>query len=103
MVPSFPTQITANGVVTFNDVFKAQPLSIPRTSGLVICPFWADTDTTNGTISHNNGSDANVTRVTQLIQESFGYTFTPTVVFTATWDGLPHDSAPLSKVSFLSS
>ena len=89
-------QITANGVVTFNAVFSEfSAQQFPHTDSLVIlCPFWADLDTTrNGTISHNNGS-ANGTRVTQLIQNSFGYTFTPIVVFIATWDGLPHHNAP---------
>ena len=94
----FPTQITANGVVTLNDEFDdyvAQSFPYTDSNLVIICPFWADLDTRRiGTISHNSANATMTARVTQLIQNSFGYTFTPIVVFIATWDGLPHHNAP---------
>ena len=58
----------------------------------IICPFWTDLDSTfRGTISHNSILDTGkMNRITQLIQESLGYSFVPTGVFTATWDAVPY-------------
>ena len=58
----------------------------------LVCPFCTDLISVNtGTISQNSVLNTNETnRITQLIQESFGYSFVPTEVFTATWDAVPY-------------
>ena len=51
----------------------------------IVGPFWAELIL--GTVSQNSVLNTNETnRITQLIQESFGYSFVPTGVFTVTWD-----------------
>ena len=63
---------------------------------IIICPFWADLDSTlAGTISHNNGTlnTSIAIRVKQLIRENFGYNFSPSGIFISTWDRLPHHEA----------
>lgn len=100
------SQVTANGVISINESFMEYTArSFPHTVGnIIICPFWADLDTSfTGTISHNNGSlnSAITTRVTRLIQEAFGYNFNPSGVFISTWDRLPHHNA-LSEPYLLS-
>jgi len=54
---------------------------------LRICPFCVDL---YGRMFYNNGiPDAVATaKVTQLIQESFEYSFIPTGIFIATWDNV---------------
>jgi hypothetical protein len=83
----------------------ATPFPFPFTFGnVIICPFWADLDTSvGGTISYNNGTqNTNITtRVAQLIQEAFGCNFNPTGVFTTTWNMLPHHDA-LGSISLRS-
>ena len=38
------------------------------------------------------------TKITQLIQESFGYSFVPTGVFTVTWDAVPYYGTDIVSV-----
>ena len=98
--PPNPSQVTANGVISLNASFmdyiaKKFPCT-SCTGNIIICPFWADLDTTiNGTISHNNGTLNRriAARVTQLIQEIFQYNFSPSGTFISTWDELPHHNA----------
>ena len=92
------SQVTANGVISLDDMFSEYaPMQFPYTSGnIIICPFWADLDSTlAGTISHNNGTlnTSIAIRVKQLIRENFGYNFSPSGIFISTWDGLPHHEA----------
>ena len=78
----------------FTDHFSRQ---FPYAIDEIICPFWTDLDSRfRGTISHNSILDTNkVNRITQLIQESFGYSFVPTGVFTATWDAVPYHGSDI--------
>ena len=74
---------------TFSEYF-ARPFPYAHEIGeIIICPFW--TVLWDGAVLQNSVHDTNkVNRITQLIQESLGYSFVPTGVFTATWDGVPY-------------
>ena len=78
--------MNSNGVISFGGSFTE--------TGHVelVCPFYTDLISVNtGTISQNSVLNTNeMNRITQLIQESFGYSFVPTGVFTATWDAVPY-------------
>ena len=59
--------------------------------------FSTSLNSSAGTISQNSVLDNNkMVRITQLIQESLGYSFIPTGVFTATWDAVPYYSESVS-------
>ena len=87
-------QVNTNGVISLEGIFtefSSEPF--PYAIGkILICPFWTDLHPMlRGTISHNSILDTGkMNRITQLIQESLGYSFVPTGVFTATWDGVPY-------------
>ena len=79
------------------------PQPFPHTNeDVIICPFWDDIDIRYaGLIYHNNDRSNRVTRsrVTQLIQESLGFSFNPTGVFVATWDAVSYRAAGLNAPS----
>ena len=90
-----PSQVNTNGVISLRRVFaeyNSGPFPYDTSGEIIICPFWTDLDSSfRGTISHNSILDTGkMNRITQLIQESFGYSFVSTAVFTATWDAVPY-------------
>ena len=91
------SQVNSNGVISLGGGFtKYSSNPFPYGTGeILICPFWVDLDsrpsTGGGTISQSSVLDVcKTTKITQLIQESFGYSFVSTAVFTATWDAVPY-------------
>ena len=86
--------MNSNGVISFGGRFtNFISQTFPYSANVeLVCPFWTDLIPANaGTISQNSVLNTNETnRITQLIQESFGYSFVPTGVFTATWDAVPY-------------
>ena len=91
------SQVNTNGVISLGGGFTEYSSNpFPYATGeILICPFWVDLDsrpsTGGGTISQSSVLDVSMTtKITQLIQESFGYSFVPTAVFTATWDAVPY-------------
>ena len=91
------SQVNTNGVISLGGGFK-EYISNPfpyATGEILICPFWVDLDSSSrngdGIISQSSVLDVSKsTKITQLIQESFGYSFVPTGVYTATWDAVPY-------------
>ena len=89
-------QVNTNGVISLKGIFhEHNSREFPYASGkILICPFWADLDSSSnrgGIISQSSVLDVIKTaNITRLIQESLGYSFVPTAVFTATWDAVPY-------------
>ena len=96
-------QVNSNGVISFGGEFtNINSRHFPYTATVIIvCPFWTDLHSENtGTVSQNSVLNTNkMNRITQLIQESFGYSYIPTGVFTVTWDAVPYYGS--DKVSVL--
>ena len=90
------SQVNSNGVISLGGGFTEYSSNpFPYATGeILICPFWADLDPSfngGGIISQSSVLDViKTSKITQLIQESFGYSFVPTGVFTATWDAVPY-------------
>ena len=87
--------MNSNGVISIGGEFtntNSAPFPLFTDSIIIVCPFWTDLISQNtGTISQNSTLDTNKTnRITQLIQESFGYSFIPTGVLVTTWDSVPY-------------
>ena len=92
-------QVNTNGVISLGVFREYISRAFPYAIGeILICPFWVDLDSSSrnggGIISQSSVLDVSkTTKITQLIQESFGYSFVPTGVFTATWNGVPYYSS----------
>ena len=96
--------MNSNGVISFGGEFTnfySQPFPYAD-DVIIVCLFWTDLISQhNGTITLNSTVDTNkMNRVTQLIriQESFGYSFVPTGVFTVTWDAVPYYGTDIVRV-----
>ena len=82
------------------------PQPFPHTNeDVIICPFWDDVSIVQaGSIYHNSGGSDRSTkaRVSQLIQDSLGFSFHPTGVFIATWEAVSYFAAfSFPEVSYL--
>ena len=96
-------QVNSNGVISFGGEFtniNSEPFPLYTDDIIIVCPFWTDLISQhNGTITQNSTLDTNtMNRITQLIQESFGYSFVPTGVFTVTWDTVPYYGTDIVSV-----
>lgn len=87
-----PIQVNANGVISFRNSFDDFiPNPFPLTSvDILIAPFWDDHDVRiEGRILYRFSEEASLLEeVGASVNASFGLSFTPTLLFIATWEGV---------------
>ena len=87
-------QVSANGVISFNDPFTSVfPLPFPLSSDdELIAPYWAHADITSaGTVFYRETDNSTLLSSTTIVIGSVFPQFSdffPTTLFIATWDGI---------------
>lgn len=94
----FLLQVNTNGVLSFRSPFfdfvpRPFPLS---TNEILIAPFWDDFNVLQGgQILFRQSNDGDLlTQVGTAISDAFMWEFSPTLLFIATWDGVPGFATP---------
>ena len=96
---SYILQVNTNGVLSFrNPFFNFVPNPFPlNTNNVLIAPFWDDFDLRLGgqILFRETNDESLLDTVGALINEIFMWEFTPTLLFIATWDGVPGFAMPV--------
>jgi len=98
-------QVSANGVISFNDPFTSViPSPFPLSSDTeLIAPYWAHSDITSaGTVFYRETNDSDVLfRASNDVNLFFPdvSNFSATTVFIATWEGIGYNFGGIDRVS----
>ena len=89
-------QVSTNGVVTFGSEFTnayyPRPFPLRRTYMYkLIAPFWDNSNVRNGgqVLFRLSDNQTLLNQVGSTINDTLEFDFTPTMIFIATWSGLP--------------
>ena len=98
-------QVSANGIISFNDPFTSViPSPFPLSSNVeLIAPYWAHSNITSaGTVFYRETNNSDVlTRASndvRLFSESSS--FSATTVFIVTWEGIGYAGGTADRVRF---
>ena len=94
----FALQVNTHGQLSFRAPFidftpESFPLQGPNSGVILIAPFWDDIDTTGGVggqlFFRQSGDESLLAAVGADISGIFTTLFLPTLLFIATWEGVP--------------
>ena len=99
-------QVSANGIISFNDSFTSViPLPFPLSSNAeLIAPYWAHADITSaGTVFYRETNDTDVLNRASNDVRFFSEfsSFSATTVFIVTWEGISYNFGGTDRVRFL--
>ena len=81
--------MNSNGVLSFGDSFTAfSPVLLSGVSSPLILPFWADINTGDGGTIYYRFANITSSIVITLDSYIMDSSFSPSLVFIATWDGV---------------
>ena len=92
-------QVSTNGLLSFNRSYTSGPREFRLVSDVIIAPYWADFEEgiRGGQISYRFSTSSSIRNLLRLyITDS---SFTPSVVFIATWNGVAEFNTPGFDVS----
>ena len=98
-------QVSTNGVVSFGAPFtnpSSSPFPLSR-SDVLIAPFWDDFNVDNGgqILFRLSENQTLLNQVGSIINDSFEYDFTPTMLFIVTWNRIPEYGRSSNIVSVI--
>ena len=96
----FALQVNTHGQLSFRAPFidftpESFPLQGPNSGVILIAPFWDDIDTTGSSgpggqlFFRQSGDESLLAAVGAVISGIFMKSFSPTLLFIATWEGVP--------------
>ena len=98
-------QVNTNGVISFRISFlDFIPSPFPlNTADVLIAPFWDDFDVGQGgdILFRQTNDESLLEAVGTRIEEGLMWDFSPTLLFIATWDGVPGFAMPITVRSYV--
>ena len=96
-------QVSTNGVLSFRNSFTnfiSRPF--PRSTNVLIAPFWDDSDVRNGgqVLFRLSDNDALLNQVGSTINDALDDDFSPGLLFIATWSRIPEFIGDPSIVNY---
>ncbi len=83
-----------------NPLTNSQSSFSLSTTDIVIAPFWDDIDPARGDVFFRFSTDADMlNEVAMKVFMAFGSTFSPSLLFIVTWDGVSQNGGDPSVVS----